>query len=198
MGGNTSIMTNQGVEISPERVPLDVIGRSKFVKLLQNFIITLNKEFEKEHKYKIWEDESEIKNGGIFNGSTSFIMSPDFSDSEVVKYKKSAGDADVAFPREYAKDVYNFLEKNEGREFIKNVIYMGNNANNENKLGNTIICVIKMQFDNIVINVQVDLELSEFVNGEEQKGYIEGNKIYDFNGKYLTSIDKVEILKNGW
>jgi hypothetical protein len=105
MGGNTTIKTKGGIDISAERIPLDIIGRKNFVKKFQDFVIKLNTEFKKEYKYDIWEDKKEIMNGGIFNGSTSFIMSPDFSDSEVIKYKKSAGDVDLAFPREFAKDV---------------------------------------------------------------------------------------------
>lgn len=167
MGGNTKIMNKGGVEIAPDRVPLTVIGRKPFMDTLQKFVLTLNKEFKKAHGYPIWEDEKEIRNGGIFNGSTSFIMSPDFSDSEIVKYKKTAGDADIAFPREIAKEVYNFLEKNEGRNFTPNTIYLGNNANNENKLGNTIICIVKMEFPEAIINVQVDLELSDMVSGKQ-------------------------------
>lgn len=167
MGGNTSVTTKGGVEISPDRVPLDVIGRKAFVKRLQDFIITMNREFKKEYKHYIWEDLAEIKSGKIFNGSTSFIMSPDYSDSEIVKYKKSAGDADVSFPREYGPEVYDFLEKHEGREFVKGAMYMGNNANTRDKLGNTLIAVVKMEFPEAIINVQVDLELSDMKGGKQ-------------------------------
>jgi len=167
MGGNTTIKTKNNEIISAEKIPLKEIGRSKFVKKFQDFLIKLNNEFKKEYKYPIWKDENEIKNGGIFNGSTSFIMNPNYNDDEIVKYKPQAGDLDIAVPREYSKDIYNFLEKYENKEFIKDVKYIGNNANNENKLGNTIICIVKVSFDNITIQAQMDLELSEFKNSKQ-------------------------------
>jgi len=165
MGGNTTIKTKNDEIISAEKIPLKEIGRSKFVKKFQDFLINLNNKFKKECGYPIWEDENEIKNGGIFNGSTSFIMSPNYNDDEIVKYKPQAGDLDVAVPREYGKDIYNFLEKHEGQEFVRGVKYVGNNANNENKLGNTIICIVKAQFGDITVQAQIDLELSEMKNG---------------------------------
>jgi len=166
MGGNTSIIKN-GKTISAERIPLKEIGRDKFVKAFQGFLKNLNKEFKKEYKYPIWSKESEIMNAGIFNGSTSFIMSPDYNSDEIVKYKPSAGDLDVAVPREYGKDIYNFLKKHEDEEFYKGIKYIGNNANSEDKLGNTIICITKATFGDITVQAQMDLELSDMKNGTQ-------------------------------
>lgn len=194
MGGNTTIKTKDNTEISAERVPLDVIGRGNFVKKLQDFVLNLNKAFKSKNGYYIWEDKSEIMNGGIFNGSTSFIMSPDYSDSEIVKYKKSAGDADIAFPREYARDVYNFLEDNEGHEFTKDAMYMGNNASTADRLGNTIICIVKMRFPEAIINVQVDMELSDFVDSE---GKTDGKKMKQSDFSAFAHSSSFEDAKAG-
>lgn len=167
MGGNTTIKTKGGVNISAERIPLKEIGRDNFVKKFQKFLIKLNKEFYKENKFYIWEDEKEIMNGGIFNGSTSFIMNPNYSSDEIVKYKPSAGDLDIAVPKEIAKDIYNFLEKHEGDEFVPGIRYVGNNANNENALGNTIICIVNAKFGDISVQAQMDLELSDMKSGRQ-------------------------------
>ena len=167
MGGNTTIKNKSGEQISAERIPLKEIGRDKFVKKFQRFLLKLNKEFTLKYNYPIWLNEKEILNGGIFNGSTSFIMNPYYNSDEIVKYKPQAGDLDVAVPREYAKDIYNFLEENEGREFIPGIKYLGNNANSENKLGNTIICLVNAKFNSgdISIQAQMDLELTEMNKG---------------------------------
>lgn len=203
MGGNTTIKTKDGIDISAERIPLKKIGRGNFVKAFQKFIINMNNDFKKDYGYLIWEDEKEIKSGGIFNGSTSFIMSPDFSDSEIEQYKSSAGDLDVAFPREFAKDVFNFLEKNEGKEFTPGIKYVGNNANSEDKLGNTLICIAKAKFNTengeIIVQAQLDLELSDYTDGDEQHGYIDTNgNIYDSNKKLISTKDNIEIISYGW
>ncbi len=167
MGGNTTIKTKNKINIAAERVPLKEIGRDKFVKKFQKFLLQFNKEFFKENKFYIWEDEEEIMNGGIFNGSTSFIMNPTYDSNEILKFKPSIGDLDIAVPKEIGKEIYNFLEKHEGSEFIPGIKYVGNNANNENKLGNTIICICEVSFDNIKINVQMDLELSDMNKGHQ-------------------------------
>lgn len=164
MGGNTSF-TKNGKTISAERIPLKEIGRDKFVKAFRKYLKTLNKLFYKEYNYYIWCSEKEIDNAGIFNGSTSFIMSPDYKSDEIVKYKSTAGDLDVAVPREYGKDIYNFLKTIEDKEIISGIKYLGNNANSEDKLGNTIICIVKAKFGNISVQAQMDLELSEMKDG---------------------------------
>jgi hypothetical protein len=199
MGGNTSITTKTGEMLDPERIPLAEIGRAKFVKLIQQFVMGLNKEFYRHNNYYIWEDNKEIMNGGIFNGSTSFIMSPDYSDAEVEKYKKSAGDVDLAFNSSYAKDVYNYLEDHEGVEFAPGAKYLGNNRNSEDALGNTIICLVKLKFGNTIVQAQIDFELSEFVDGDEMHGYIDSDGIiYDSDKNKISSKNNVEIIRNGW
>ena len=170
MGGNTTIKTKSGEEVPAERIPLKEIGRSNFVKDFQVFLLNMNKEFKKDFGYPIWVDEKEITNGGIFNGSTSFIMSPDYKDDEILPYKSSAGDLDVAVPRELGKDIFNFLESIEGTkraELASNITYIGNNANTEDKLGNTIICIAKATFGDITVQAQLDLELSDMENGSQ-------------------------------
>jgi hypothetical protein len=52
MGGNTTITTKGGVDISAERIPLKEIGRDNFVKKFQKFLLKLNKEFKKEYKFR--------------------------------------------------------------------------------------------------------------------------------------------------
>jgi len=195
MGGNTTIITREGDSVSAQRIPLKNIGRDVFVKSFQKFLLNMNKAFKKEFKYPIWSDESEIMNGGIFNGSTSFIMDSNYDSNEIEKYKPNAGDLDVAVPREYGSDIYRFLEKHEGEEFSDNIRYIGNNAKSADKLGNTLICISKAKFGDIVVFAQLDLELSDFDDSDEIKGYIENGKIYDSNKKFIAFASQVEIIK---
>ena len=166
-GGNITIPDIHGVEHDAARIPLEDIGRKTFVESFQKFFLKLNTIFEKEYNYPLWPDTGEITNAGIFNGSTSFIMSADYSDEEVLKYKKTAGDIDVAFPREYGPDLYNLLLKLRGKELVPGLEYIGNNAKTQDKLGNTIICIVKARYGDIEVSAQVDMELSEFVQGKQ-------------------------------
>ena len=75
-GGNITIPDIHGVEHDAARIPLEDIGRKTFVESFQKFFLKLNTIFEKEYNYPLWPDTGEITNAGIFNGSTSFIMSP--------------------------------------------------------------------------------------------------------------------------
>jgi hypothetical protein len=167
MGGNTTIKTKSGELVSAERIPIKDIGRDNFVKSFQTFLLNINKEFKSVYGYYIWEDKNEIMNGGIFNGSTSFIMSPNFKTSDIEKFKPHAGDLDVAIPREIGQEVFDFLEDREGKEFSPGIKYIGNNANTRDKLGNTLICIAKAQFGDIIVQAQLDLELSDMESGKQ-------------------------------
>ena len=170
-GGNTPVKNIKGNTINPERIPLDIIGRSTFVKTFQKFFLKFNAMFEKEYGNKLWADEKEIMNAGIFNGSTSFIMADEVPDDELLKYKKSAGDIDVAFPKEYAEELFSLLSANKDKEIIPGVKYIGNNKEKEgdgNKgFGNTIIAVFQATFKDISVYCQVDFELSDFENNKQ-------------------------------
>ena len=170
-GGNTSVTNIKGDTVNPDRIPLDKIGRKEFVSKFQQFFLEFNKIFEKEYGNKLWADENEITNAGIFNGSTSFIMADDVPDDELLKYKKSAGDIDVAFPKEYADELFALLEKFKNKDIIPGIKYIGNNKEKNgggNKgFGNTIIAVVQATFDDIDVYCQVDFELSDFKDNKQ-------------------------------
>ena len=167
-GGNTSVFTQDGTITKADTIPLKEIGRRTFINRFNEVLFWINNQFQKDHNKKLWVDDRLITNAIIFNGSTSFVMSPNYTDEEIIKYKERMGDADVMIPREYGPMIYDTLSKFEKKEVIPGSIYMGNNASSKNKLGNTLICVILMTFNTkkgpIRVPVQLDLELSDFTD----------------------------------
>lgn len=166
-GGNTTVQTRDGVETKADVIPLKDIGRRTFVNRFTEVLITINKQYQADWGEKLWADEKLITKGTIFNGSTSYIMSPEYSDEEIVRYKQIAGDLDVMVPREKGANLYETMERFEKKEIVPGATYMGTNAKTKTKLGNTMICVIVMEFTTkkgkIRIPSQVDFELSDFV-----------------------------------
>ncbi len=79
-GGNLSLGNVQA-----EKIDMSKSTRAEFVKLTNNLFYNINKRFEKKYKQKLWVDESKFRSGELYNGSTSFIFSPDYSDEEVPK-----------------------------------------------------------------------------------------------------------------
>ncbi len=168
MGGNTTVSTRDGIETKADTIPLADIGRRKFVNRLNEVLFAINKQFEKDHGHKLWIKEELITKALIFNGSTSFVMSPDYTDEEIVKHKPIVGDLDVMIRREDGPLLYDTLAPFEGKEIANGATYMGTNAKSKARLGNTLICVVLVEFNVkgkvIRVPAQVDFELSDFEN----------------------------------
>ena len=167
-GGNTTVQTRGGVETKADTIPLKDIGRRTFVNRFTEVLIAINNQYKADHGEKLWADEKLITKGTIFNGSTSYIMSPDYSDEEIVQHKQIAGDLDVMVPRESGANLYETMERLENKEIVPGATYMGTNAKTKTKLGNTMICIVLMEFTvnkgAIRIPAQIDFELSDFIN----------------------------------
>jgi len=167
MGGNvTSRIKKTGEETRAEKIPLKDIGRKEFINKFVEIFKVLNKNFKKKNNRPIWVDEKLLSNGFVFNGSTSFIMDPSLSDEEVVKYKPSAGDLDIALPENLKIDVWHFLDNLEGKEIIPGVKYMGSNKMSPSAIGDQINTVFIVDFGNVRAKCQVDFEFLPF---EENK-----------------------------
>ena len=100
MGGNVTAITKSGKETRAEKVQLKEIGRTNFIKKVEATLKVLNNGFYKKFGRKIWEDESQIDDAYVFNGSTSFVMNTDYSDDDILPYKSSVGDVDLTVPEE--------------------------------------------------------------------------------------------------
>jgi len=164
MGGNvTAINKKTGVETRAEKIQIKEIGRSEFMKKFIEIFKTINKQFKSKYKKPIWADESIIVSGFVFNGSTSFIMDPELSDEEVIKYKPSAGDLDIAVPEELKEEIWTYLDKMEGKDIIPGATYMGSNKPSVSSIGDQINSVFVVDFPNGQrASCQVDFEFLPF------------------------------------
>ena len=165
MGGNVTAVTKSGKITRAEKIPLEQIGRSEFVAKVVEFLKELNNKFKKQTGSPIWKNESLITSGFIFNGSTSFIMDPKIKDSEVIKYKKAAGDLDITVPENLKEDLFNFLAKLEEKEIIPGVTYMGSNKPTLKSVGDQINTLFLVEFPSGTrAACQVDFEFLPYEN----------------------------------
>lgn len=147
MGGNATGYTQSGKETKAQKIPLKQIGRKVFVDKIANLLKFINKDFEKEYKEKLWKDETQIANGFVFNGSTSFIMNQEYSDDDVIMHKPYCGDLDIAVPECLKVNLFNYLRKNEERELVQGVTYMGSNKPTVESIVHQMNCVFLIDFE---------------------------------------------------
>jgi len=162
---NPEVIVNEGGNLAVKGVQAEKIDMSKstrkeFVSLSNKLFIQINKLYHKAYKNWLWVDEKKLHSGELFNGSTSFIFSPEYSDEDIMKYKTKSGDIDVIIPKEKAANLWNLLAKWEDKEIIPGVEYLGNNRASEKSLGDQINSIFKVTFSNgYYVPMQVDFEM---------------------------------------
>lgn len=190
-GGNvTATNKKTGVTYNADKIPLEQLTIEKFRKNVIQLFNDINEKFKKKFNYPLWNDFSIVKSGLVFNGSTSFIMDPNIDPKEILKYKKSAGDIDIMVPKEKMKDLWYFLDENEGLK-IGDFEYLGNNRLNPNAIGdqqNTL-----WRFKNI--NFQVDFEEAEFENEKpsEWAKFAHGSSFEDAKTQVLVDGQLISV-----
>lgn len=167
MGGNvTAINKKTGESTRAQKIQVKEIGRKKFIRVFTGIFKAMNKDFKRQFGKSIWPDESILMNGFAYNGSTSFIMDPELSDEEVMKYKPAAGDLDITVPEELKEDVWEYLDSLEGKEIVPGATYVGSNKPTKSSIGDQINSVIVVDFgDGKRAYAQVDFEFLEFEDG---------------------------------
>lgn len=168
MGGNVQAFNKvTGEKTNAEKIPLKEIGRSDFVNTFVRVFKKINSDFNSKFKKKIWVDETHLMTGFAFNGSTSFIMDPEISDEEIIKYKQSAGDLDVIVPEELKEELWKYLDSIEDKEVIPGVKYMGSNRPTISSVTDQINSVFVVTFPNgVKASCQVDFEFLPFENNK--------------------------------
>lgn len=161
MGGNVSVMSVNGDEVQAQKVDLRTVGRGDFIKESHKLFKVLNTLFEAKFKRPLWPDESQIDKSTVFNGSTSFVMSSDFTDDEILKVKPTVGDIDIAVPDDRNTQLFELLESLRGRKVTSNVEFVGMNRTSSSSLGTQINCVFKY-YGKVEYLVQVDFEFLPF------------------------------------
>lgn len=159
MGGNvTAIIKHNGQETRAEKIPVKDIGRKEFITTFIKVFKELNKIFKKEHGVALWLKEKNLENGLQYNGSTSYIFDPSIDDIELIKHKETAGDIDIIVPDGFKEELWNTLDKLEGKEIMKGVYYMGSNKPTVSSIGEQINCVFVVDFKGRKVAAQVDFE----------------------------------------
>lgn len=159
MGGNVSVMSASGQEVQAQKIDLNKIGRSKFQAISNKLFKTLNTLMQSKTDRTIWPDESHLDKATVYNGSTSFIMSNEYTDDEILKVKPQAGDIDIAVPDTCKEDLYELLYALRGRKVTPGVVFIGMNRTSSGKLGTQINCVFEYLKEFLV---QVDFEFLPF------------------------------------
>ena len=164
MGGNARA-TNKitGQDTLAQKIPIKEIGRSEFIKKFIDLFLEIDKRFDNKYGRPLWGNKSILKNGIAFNGSTSFIMNPEISDTEVIPYKPTSGDLDIMVKESDKSDLWTLLDEFEAKpNIMKDVIYRGSNKLSISAIGDQINCVFEVTFGDIVTQSQVDWEFTEF------------------------------------
>jgi hypothetical protein len=166
MGGNvTGIIKETNEQTKAQKIPLKEITRKLFIKKIIELFQKINNDFNKKYGIFIWNNESFLKNGLFFNGSTSFIMDlENFSDEEIIKYKPYCGDIDIAVPQELREKFWFYLDSIENKEILCDIIYKGSNKLTPSSCGDQINSVFCIKFKDKFINCQIDFEFLSFKN----------------------------------
>ena len=154
-GGNLKVGDTEA-----QKIDMTKAGRKEFRDKSLSLFKKINELFKNKFKEPLWINEKLLDSGVMFNGSTSFIFSPDYSDDEILAHKTKSGDIDIITPKEKGENLWKLLKSLENKEIIPGVTYLGNNRATKDKLGNQINAIFMMQFDNgYKVPAQVDFEL---------------------------------------
>jgi len=158
-GGNLTIDVG-GKPLEAQKIDMTRSTRKEFRENSIKMFKKLNKMFKSKFGEFLWVDEKLLDNGVMFNGSTSFIFSDDYTDDEIMAHKTHSGDIDVIIDKNKAADLWRLLKTVEGKEIVPGVEYMGNNRGSYDKLANQINSVFMMTFKNgYRVPAQVDFEM---------------------------------------
>ena len=153
MGGNLSVNGKQA-----DKVDLKFVGVDGFRSDFHELFLELSRMFKKEFGEPLW-NAKELENAEVYNGSTSFIMSKNYSVEDILQYKPKSGDIDIITPHQYGGNLVTFLKKLEGKEIMPNISYRGSNRDNSMAPGGQINCIFDYTVKGKTIGVQVDFEL---------------------------------------
>ena len=165
-GGNVYVTNRKGESSFADQIDLQKFHVLEFREQFLKLFSELNKLYQRKfNKEKLWSSDSDIRSGLVFNGSTSYIMNPEISHEEILKYKKKAGDVDIMIPKDSMRNLWILLKSLE-EERIAGFTYFGNNRNDISKLGTQINAIFVYHHKEGDIKCQVDFEASDFENGK--------------------------------
>ena len=145
MGGNISVFLD-GTKTKAQQVPLAKLKRSNFCNQIRDILYNISENFE------CWTPEN-IDSGEIFNGSSQYVFSPEYKDSEIIKVKKTIGDVDVMIDSNFREELIKHLDCLDS-ELFKGFVYNKN------------IDQIHSVFNVSGVNCQIDFEFTKFIDGK--------------------------------
>ena len=121
MGGNVQVNGYKA-----EKIPVKEIGLNKFQKDFKKLLKDINRLYHQKNKKYIWNDESIIDSAYAFNGSTSFLMDPNYlkKEKELMLLKPTSGDIDIMVPDSIKDNFIAFIDILENKK-IDNFEYIG-------------------------------------------------------------------------
>lgn len=163
-GGNTTTINKKtGESKSAEKIDFNRLSIESFRAEFIDLFTSLNRLFLNKYKEKLWANDSLIKKGLVFNGSTSYIMNPKMDPKEIFKYKQSSGDIDIVIPAGHQEKLWDLLDSLEGKT-IGNFEYHGCFSQNREKLGDQLLTIFVYKPENIAC--QIDFENADFKDGK--------------------------------
>lgn len=161
MGGNVIVKDINGKEVAAVKVDLKQVGRGNLIKSAKDLFRALNVLFEAKFASPLWKNSKALDEAMVFNGSSSFILSEQFSDAEVLKFKPTMGDIDIAVPDSSAENLFTLLSSLQGKRVSRDVEFVGMNRTSSQSVGTQINCVFRFH-EPVEFLVQVDFEFLPF------------------------------------
>lgn len=169
-GGNvTAVLSSTGEDIaSADKIDLRKIGFG-ITDDVTDLILKLNSLHNAKYGEKLWEDESIIHSGYVFNGSFEFLFREDISNEDLLEYKPEMGDIDVTVPDDGMESLLSLLKILELKKITSNFYYVGSNVPNDLGKRKQINSIFRYYGGKTPTNVQMDFESSQYVNGYPTK-----------------------------
>jgi hypothetical protein len=151
-GGNVQIGDQEA-----ERIDLGKINRDEIIDTIEVVLDSINNKFKAEYGLPIWSGEL-FASKEFLSGSAFHFFDKLKPTAEFKQYKNTVGDIDTMADKILAKEIEAFLNKHEGAKFgPAKLIGFKKSAGQ---------LITLFQFDNPRINIQVDLEFVDFLNGK--------------------------------
>lgn len=150
-GGNVQIG-----DISAERIDLKKFNRDWIVERLFRTLKVINLSFQKEFGLPLWNTNL-FKSKKFLSGSAFHFFNREIATAEFIKYKNTVGDIDTQVDKALESQIQKFLDSSIDKKYGYASL-----IGYKKSVGQFITL---WGFDNPKINIQIDLELVDFIDG---------------------------------
>ena len=146
---------------------LTVIGINIYARMSNEYLVIGGGGKEKVEDVELLDEKTVDKINEITKKMDLYYYE-DYDEDEIIKYKKSSGDVDITISEDCKEKLWRLLEKYEDKK-IGDFIYIGNNRNSEDALGDQINAIFRYENKNGVTNCQVDFEYAKYSKGRQSE-----------------------------